>query len=251
MSEAALPILAVAIGLVGIGLGAALIRASGADTRAGRRLAGARPASLPALQDQAAGDRLPTGPVRVEGRVRCANPLVTPDGDRLAALHRDVEVQLPDGRWRVIERLREARTIDLWERSASVRLELAELAEPLICIPRVWDGSPADLGDSYRPAVDRLAGEFGTLHLARATTRQVSLVDQLIVLAIARRDEHGRLRLEPPPGGFLATNVELDTAMRLLAGPRGTRMLAGFGVVLVGAVVALAGLIGVLLVLSG
>jgi hypothetical protein len=45
--------------------------------------------------------------------------------------------------------------------------------------------------------------------------------------------------------------VELDTAMRLLAGPRRTRMLAGFGVVLVGAVVALAGLIGVLLVLPG
>lgn len=251
MSEAALPILAVAVGLLGVGLGAALVRASGADTRAGRRLAGAGGASLPALQDQAAGDQLPTGPVRVEGRVRCANPLVTPDGDRLAALHRDVEVQLPDGRWRVIERLREARTIDLWERSASVRLELAELAEPLISIPRVWEGSPSDLGDSYRPAVDRVAGEVGPLHRARATTRQLSLVDQLIVLAIPGRDEHGRLRLEPPPGGFLATNVELDTAMRLLAGPRQTRMLAGFGVGLVGAIVALAGMIGMLLVLPG
>jgi hypothetical protein len=45
--------------------------------------------------------------------------------------------------------------------------------------------------------------------------------------------------------------MELDTAMRLLAGPRRTRMLAGFAVGLVGAVVALAGLIGVLLVLPG
>jgi len=189
--------------------------------------------------------------VRVEGRVRCANPLVTPDGDRLAALHRDVEVQLPDGRWRVIERLREARTVDLWERSASVRLDLADLAEPFISIPRVWEGSPSDLGGSYRPAVDRVAGEVGTLHRARATTRQLSLVDQLIVLAIPRRDEHGRLRLEPPSGGYLATNVELDTAMRLLAGPRRTGMLAGFAVGLVGAVVAMAGLIGVLLALPG
>jgi hypothetical protein len=162
-----------------------------------------------------------------------------------------VEVELPDGRWRVIERLREARTIDLWERSASVRLELAELAEPFISIPRVWEGSPSDLGDSYRPAVDRVAGESGPLNRARATTRQLSLVDQLIVLAIPRRDEHGRLRLEPPPGGFLAANVELDTALRLLAGPRRTRMLAGFAVGLVGAVVAVVGLIGVLLVLAG
>jgi hypothetical protein len=251
VSEAALPILAVAIGLLGAGLGAALIRSSGADTRAGRRLAGARAAPLPALQDLAASDRLPPRPVRVAGRVRCANPLVTPDGDRLAALHRDVEVQMPDGRWRVIERLREARPIDLWERSSSVPLDLALLAEPLIGIPRVWEGSPAELGDTYRPAIDRVAGELGPLHRARATTRQVSLVDQLIVLAIPRRDEHGRLRLEPPPGGFLAANVELDTAMRLLAGPRRTRMLAGFAVGLVGAVVAVAGLIGVLLVLPG
>jgi hypothetical protein len=251
VSEAALPILAVAIGLLGAGLGAALIRSSGANTRVGRRLAGARAASLPALQDLAARDQLPTGPVRVEGRVRCTNPLETPDGDRLAALYRDVEVQLPDGRWRVIERLREARTIDLWERSASVRLDLAHLAEPLIGIPRVWEGSPAELGDKYGPAIDRVAGELGPLRRARATTRQLSLVDQLIVLAIPRRDERGRLRLEPPPGGFLAANVELDTAMRLLAGPRRTRMLAGFAVGLVGAAVAVAGLIGLLLALPG
>ena len=251
MSEAALPILAVAIGLLGVGLGAALIRASGADTRAGRRLAGARAASLPALQDKAARDQLPKGPVRVEGRVRCANPLVTPDGDRLAALHRDVEVQLPDGRWRVIERLREARTVDLWERSASVRLDLADLAEPFISIPRVWEGSPSDLGGSYRPAVDRVAGEVGTLHRARATTRQLSLVDQLIVLAIPRRDEHGRLRLEPPSGGYLATNVELDTAMRLLAGPNRTRMLTGYAVGAIGVAALVAGAIGLLVALSG
>jgi len=251
VSEAALPILAVAIGLLGVGLGAALIRSSGADTRAGRRLAGARAAPLPALHDLAASDRLPPGPVRIEGRVRCANPLVTPDGDRLAALQRDVEVQLPDGQWRVIERVREVRPIDLWERSSSIRLDLAQMAEPLISIPRVWEGSPSELGDRYRSAVDRVAGEVGPLHRARATTRQLSLVDHLIVLAIPRRDEHGRLQLEPPPGGFLAANVELDTAMRLLAGPRRTRMLAGFAVGLAGAVVAVAGLIGVLLVLPG
>ena len=251
VSEAALPILAVAIGLLAAGLGAALIHSSGADTRAGRRLAGARAASLPVLQDLAAHDQLPRGPVRVEGRVRCANPLLTPDGDRLAALHRDVEVQLPNGRWRVIERLRETRPIDLWERSASVRVDLAELAEPLISIPLVWEGPSAELGDTYRAAVDRLAGELGRPSRARATTRQLSLVDQLIVLANPGRDEHGRLRLVPPPGGFLAANVELDTAMRLLAGPHRNRMLAGFAVGLFGVIVAVAGLIGVLLALPG
>jgi len=251
VSEAALPILAVAIGLVGTGAGAALIRSSGANTRAGRRLAGARPGSLHELQELAARDRLPRGPVRIEGRVRCANPLVLPGGDRLAALHRDVEVELPDGRWRVIERVREARTIDLWERAASVPLDLAQLAEPLITIPQVWEGPPAELGASYAPALDRVAGELGPPRRARATTRQLSLVDQLIVLALPVRDEAGRLRLRPPRGGFLAANVELDTAMRLLAGPGRTRMLVGFAVGAIGAAMAVAGAVWLLVALIG
>jgi hypothetical protein len=243
-------VLAVA-GLVAAGVGAALIRSSGADTRAGRRLAGAPAARLGDLQDLATRDRLPSGLVRIEGRVRCANPLVLPSGDRLAALHRDVEVELPDGQWRLIERVREARAIDLWERAASVPLDLANLAEPLITIPQVWEGSPAELGDSYRPILDRLAANEGPARRARATTRRVSLVDQLIVLAMPERDQAGRLRVRPPPGGFLAANVELDTAMRLLAGPQRTRMLAGFAVGAIGVAAVVAGAIGLALVLSG
>ena len=183
--------------------------------------------------------------------MRCANPLTLPGGDRLAALHRDVEVELPDGGWRVIERVREARAIDLWERTTSVPLDLAELAEPLITIPEVWEGPPTELGETYRPAIDRVAGELGPPRRARATTRQLSVVDQLIVLAVPSRDEAGRLQLRPPRGGFLAANVELDTAMRLLAGRGRTRMLAGFAVGAVGATLAVLGAIGLLVALSG
>jgi hypothetical protein len=61
------------------------------------------------------------------------------------------------------------------------------------------------------------------------------------VLAIAARDGNGALRLDPPAGGYLAATVDLDVAMRLLAGPHRQRMLAGFGLVALGAV---AGLIG-------
>lgn len=246
-----MPLLLAAVGLVVAGVGAALIRSSGANTGAGRRIAGAPALTIGNLQDLAAQDRLPSGPVRVEGRVRCANPLVLPSGDRLAALHRDVEVELSDGRWRLIERVREARPVDLWERAASVPLDLTELADPLITIPQVWEGSPSELGATYQAAVDRLAAESGTPRRARATTRRVTLVDELIVLAVPGRDEAGRLKLHPPPGGFLAANVELDTAMRLLAGPHRTRMLVGFAVSATGAAAAVAGVIGLLLALSG
>lgn len=251
MSETALPILVAAAGLAAAGIGAALIRSSGADTRAGRRLAGARAAPIRDLLEMAVQDRLPHGPVRVEGRVRCANPLVLPSGDRLAAMHRDVEVELRDGHWRLIERVRDSRPIDLWERAASVPLDLSGLAEPLITIPQVWEGPAEQLGDSYRAALDRLAAEGGPARRARAMTRQVTLVDQLIVLAVPERDDAGQLRLRPPPGGFLVANVELDTAMRLLAGPQRTRMLTGYAVGAIGVAAVVAGAIGLLVALSG
>ena len=251
VSETVLPMLLAAAGLVATGMGAALIRSSGADTRTGRRLAGAPAAAIPDLQDLAARNQLPPGPVRIAGRVRCVNPLVLPTGDRLAALHRDVEVALPDGEWRVIERIREARGIDLWERTASVQLDLAGLAEPLITIPQVWEGSPMELGDDYRAALERLATHGLSARRARATTRRISLVDQLIVLAVPERNASGRLRLTPPPGGFLVANVELDTAMRLLAGPRRARMLAGFAISVVGAAAVVGGAIALALALAG
>lgn len=241
VSEAPIPVLLLALGVVATVGGALLVRWSGADTRAGRRLAGARLMSLAELQESAAADALPRTPVRVEGRVRCADPIRTPDGERLALLHRDVEVELPNGAWRTIERFRDARQIDLWQRTVSVPLDLGQLAEPLVTIPHLWEGTPDELDPTHRPALERLAAEQGPARRARATTRRVMLVDEIIVLAVPTRDRDGSLRLDPPAGGYLAATVDLDVAMRLLAGPHRQRMLTGFGLVAIGAV---AGLIG-------
>lgn len=249
VSDAAIPLLAILAGIVGIAAGAVLVRASGADTATGRRLAGARAIPLGEVVSRSAEDRLPTEAVRLEGRVRCADPIRTADGDRLAARHRDVEVRLPDGTWRRIERLREARVIDLWERTASIRLDLAAVAEPIITIPHVWEGTAAELGPDYRGAVERVVTEAGMPTGARAVTRQVTLVDQLIVLAHVSRGPDGRPRLDLPGGGMLVSTVDLDTAMRLLAGPNRTPMLVGYAVAVVGLIVALGGAIGTLVVL--
>jgi hypothetical protein len=51
------------------------------------------------------------------------------------------------------------------------------------------------------------------------------------------------LRLDPPPGGFLASTVDLDVAMRLLAGPHRGRMLAGYGLAAVGVAVLVVALV--------
>lgn len=251
MTELAAPLLALVAGGLAILGGAWLIRSSGARTGIGRRLAAARTMTLAELNQLAAANALPAHPIRIEGRVRCANPIDTPEGDRLAVLHRDVEVALAAGRWRTIEHLRDARSVDLWERASSVRLDLASVAEPLITIPHVWDGRPDELPVTYQPAIERLANEFGPPTAARATTREITLVDQLTVLAIARRDAAGELELAPPDGGFVVSAVDLDVAMRLLAGPRRSRMLTGYAALALGGVAMVLGLIGLVVTLLG
>lgn len=214
--------------------GLAMVRGSGARPGIGRRLAGARQVRVGELLDGPDG-RLPLRPVRVLGRIRCADPIVTAEDDRLVAFHRDVEVQLKDGGWRPIERLRETRSFELWDHDGSLTLDPAEAAEPLVVLPHVWLGSPTELDETYAPALTRLASEQGELLGARATTRMVSLIDRLLVLAEVRRGRQGEVNLSPPPGGYVISALELDDAMRVLGGHRPRLLLAGAAVVVVAA----------------
>jgi hypothetical protein len=225
-----------------------MLRLSGARASMARRLAGAREVKVGALLDIGPGDPLPPRPVRVVGRIRCGDPLVTGDDERLVAFQRDVAVQLPGGAWRTIERLRESRTFDLWDHDGSLRIDPSDAAEPLVSIPHVWEGPAAELGDAYAAAVERLEAEGGAApQRARSETRMVSVVERLLVLAEVRRDAAGGLRLAPPPGGFVISTLELDEAMRLLGGRRPRLLLAAMGATALGIVSLAAGLILLLL----
>ena len=234
-----LPYLVVA--LVGLAIaagGIALLRASGARVGLGRRLAGAREVKVGSLFD---AQDLPSRPLRILGRIRCPNPLVTPDGDRLVAYHRDVEVRLPSGAWRVVDRLRETRSFELWDHAGSLRVDPAAAEEPLITIPKVWHGQPDELDEAFRPAVERLSAEHGTPAAARATTRTIAVTDRLLVLARVVSDGAGRPALAPPESGYIISALSLDAAMRLLGGPRRGSLLAGASLTAVGAGAALIG----------
>jgi hypothetical protein len=210
-----------------LGTGLLLIRRSGAHPAMGRRLAGARQVRVGELLDLGPLDPLPVRPVRVLGRIRCADPIVTSQDDRLVAFHRDVEVGSAQHGWRSIERLRETRSFELWDHDGSLPVDPAEAAEPLIVLPHVWSGSADELDESYAAALERVRQEQGPPAGARATTRMVSIVDRLLLLAQVQRDAEGRVRLAPPPGGYLLSSLELDDAMRLLGGPRPRLLLAG------------------------
>jgi hypothetical protein len=240
-----LPAMLLLVGSAVLAAGVLLTRASGGWSSAARRLGAAREAPIGDLVSAA---ELPSRPVRVVGRIRCQNPLVSERDDRLVAVHRDVEVQLPDGTWRTIERLRESRGFDLWDHAGTVPIDPARAAEPLVAIPHVWRGSADELTDDrYRSAIERLEADLGPISQARSLTRMVSVVERLQVLAQPRRDGAGSLVLEPPRGGYVISALDLDAAMRLLAGPRRRMLLSGVGLVAAGAMGMLAGLIAAVL----
>jgi len=222
-----LPFWLTLFGVVLLTGGLVLVRSSGARPGLARRLAGARQVGVGELLDLTPADPLPRRPVRVVGRIRCAEPIITGQDDRLVAFHRDVEVALPRGGWRSIERLRETRSFELWDHDGSLTVDPAAAAEPLVVLPHVWTGAANELDESYAPALARLAAEQDLPQDARATTRMVSVIDRLLVLATVRRNAGGHVELAPPPGGYIVSSLELDDAMRLLGGPQPRRMLAG------------------------
>ncbi|HEY7462951.1 MAG TPA: hypothetical protein VH987_00750 [Candidatus Limnocylindria bacterium] len=235
---------ALLVGVVLLVAGLAAIRLSGASPAVGRRLAGARGVRVGDLIEM---DPLPERPVRVAGRIRCPDPILTERGDRLVAVHRDVQVKPPNGQWRSIERVRETRGFELWDHDGSLPVDPAQAAEPLIAIPHVWRGTTADLTDPGHLAAAARLGVGDRPWPARSVTRMVSVVERLLVLARVTRGGEG-VRLEPPPGGFLISTLELEDAMRLLGGPRRNLLLAGYAMV---GLAALAGIVGVAGLLIG
>jgi hypothetical protein len=208
------------------------LRGAGAQPALARRLAGPREVKVGRLLD---AEDLPRRPVRVAGRVRCRDPLDTGD-EQLVAFHRDVEV-LVGGRWRSVERLREARSFELWDHDGSLTVDPALAADPLVTIPKVWRGDPSALEEPHASAVARLAERHGPATAARSTVRTLTITDRLLVVARPTRHEDERVRLDPPPGGFVISNLALDDAMRLLGG--GRRRVVALSVVGIGLGVAL------------
>ena len=235
-------LLVVAGGLVGTASVLAL-RWAGARPGIGRRLAGPPEVKVGRLVGD---DDLPGRAVRVSGRIRCREPLDAGDGEHLVAFHRDVEVRA-GGRWRSVERMRETRSFELWDHDGSLTMDPARAAEPLVTIPQVWRGPPDALEGPHASSAARLGERHGALTEARAVTRTINVTDRLLVLARAVRDPDGRVRLEPPEGGYLVTNLALDDAMRVLGGRNRRAAAAGVIGLAVSAALLAVGAIGAVL----
>ena len=232
----------IGFGLVALSLFA--LRSSGADPTLARRLAGPPELKVGRLLDDATGE-LPRRPVRLAGRIRCREPLDAGDGERLVAFHRDVEVLVGDT-WRSVERMRETRSFELWDHDGSLSVDPAAAAEPLITIPHTWHGSSEELQEPHASAAARLAERHGPLSEARAVTRMLNVTDRLLVLAQPVRGADGTVRLEPPEGGYLISNLALDDAMRLLGGRHRRAAVAGVAGLALGIALVTIGGVGAL-----
>ncbi len=250
-------IVALVVALIGallLAVAAVALRRSGAQLSLARRLGGAEELRVGDLFNLSAA---PPRPVRVSGRVRCPDPLVTERDERLVAFHRDVEIEIAPNRWRNIQRLRETRSFELWDHDGSISIDPAHAAEPLVAIPHVWNGAPDELDETFQPAIARLAATHGSPRRARSTTRSLSVVDRLLVLGNAKPGANAdraaaqpRPSLEPPAGGFVMSNLELDDAMRLLGGEHRRWLGLLIGGVMAGACLLLIGAFGVIIGLS-
>ena len=221
------------------------LRRSGAQVATARRLAGPVEWRVGRLVGES---DLPARPVRVSGRIRCRDPLDAGDGERLVAFHRDIEV-LSGGRWRSLERMRETRSFELWDHDGSLTIDPSEAAEPLVTIPKVWEGRVDELSEPHADAAARLAQRHGTVTAARAVTRTINVTDRLLVLARAEHGASDAVELHPPDGGYVVSTVALDDAMRLLGGAN--RRAAAVGVVGLAAAVALVVIGGIGVVVTG
>ncbi|HSJ00340.1 MAG TPA: hypothetical protein VLA59_08140 [Patescibacteria group bacterium] len=233
------------IGFVLVALSLFALRSSGASPAIARRLAGPPELKVGRLLDDDAAD-LPKRPVRLAGRIRCREPLDAGDGERLVAFHRDVEVLVGDS-WRSVERMRETRSFELWDHDGSLTVDPAAAAEPLITIPHAWHGSADELEEPHASAAARLAERHGPLTEARAVTRTLNVTDRLLVLAQPVRGPDGAVRLEPPEGGYLISNLALDDAMRLLGGRHRRVAAAGVAGIALGIALVAIGGVGVLI----
>lgn len=243
MPLAAILFLLALLGAALVGCSVVLLRWVGARPNIARRLAGPPEVKVGRLSDSDPPPEPRT--LRVSGRIRCRDPLHVGDGERLVAYHRDVEVRI-GGRWRTVERLRETRSFELWDHDGSVTVDPALAAEPLVAIPKVWRGDPAQLEEPHASAVARLAERYGPPTQARATTRTINVTDRLLLLARPLHGGGGRVGLIPPRGGFVITNLALDDAMRLLGGRHRRTAAAGVIGMALGVALAAIGLVGAL-----
>jgi len=232
------PLLPIAVGLVALALGVAILRTFGSNFRVGRLLA------VTPVVPVAEARALASGPPRyvaVQGRIDAADAFEDP-AHRPLVLRR-VRFETGSGtRWRTVDEQREAVDFEVREGLDAIAVDHASLDAGLVVIPRESTGTAADVAD-------RIPADLLPSTPLRMRLDQVSAIEHATVAGVPALDpstgEPWMTRGLGRP--LILTTLERDEAMRVLASDAPRRPLAAVIAMAVGLVALTVGVAWALL----
>lgn len=202
------PLIPLAVGLLALAVGIAILRSFGASYRVGRILAVAP--IVPVGEARALATGAPRF-VAVRGRIDAEDDFED-DAHRPLVVRR-VRFQLRDGRtWRTIDEQFDAVDFELREGLDAIAIDHAALGEGLVVLPRESVGTAGD-------APDRVPAGTAPSAPLRLRIEQVSSVEHATVAGVPSTDPTtGSVRMTAGLGRpLILTTLERDEAMRVLA----------------------------------
>jgi hypothetical protein len=219
------PLIPIAVGLVALAIGIAILRSFGAGFRVGRILAVAPVVSVAEARELAGG---PPRFVAIQGRIDAADDFED-DAHRPLVLRR-IRFQLGDrGGWRTVDEQRQAVDFEVREGLDAIAIDHAALDDGLVVLPRVSTGTAAD-------APDRVPTDTPPTAPLRLRIDQVSSVEHAIVAGVPVADPaSGTIRMTAGLGRpLILTTLERDEAMRVLTSDAPRRPVFAVAALVVG-----------------
>jgi hypothetical protein len=202
------PLIPIAVGLVALAVGIAILRSFGPGFRVGRILAVAPSVSIAEARALAEG---PPRFVAIEGRIDAADEFED-EAHRPLVLRR-VRIQLRGRRgWATIDEQRQAVDFEVREGLDAIAIDQASLGDGLVVLPRESSGTAGD-------APERVPSDTPPSTPMRLRIEQVSSVEHAIVAGVPTADAStGTVRMTAGLGRpLILTTLARDEAMRVLA----------------------------------
>lgn len=232
------PLIPIAIGLVALAIGVAILRTFGDNYRVGRLLAVTPVVPVAHARALAAG---PKRFVAVQGRID-AEADFEDDAHRPLVLRR-VRFQLAQGgRWTTVDEQRQTVAFEVREGLDAIAVDHAAIDAGLIVVPRESVGTAAD-------APDRVPPDTASTTPLRLRIEQLSSVEHATVAGVPTIDPaNGEVRMSAGLGRpLIVTTLERDEAMRVLAGDAPRRPLIAAVALAIGLIALTIGLAWALL----
>ena len=232
------PLIPIALGVVALATGVAILRTFGPNYRVGRLLAITPVVTVAEARELAAG---PPRYVAVQGRID-AEDAFEDEVHRPLVLRRIRFATGSGARWRTVDEDRAAVDFEVREGLDAISIDHRSLDAGLVVIPRESTGTVAD-------APDRMPADLPPTAPLRLRIEQVSSVEHATVTGVPRIDPStGEPWMTSGLGRpLILTTLERDEAMRVLASDAPRRPLAAAIVMAVGLVVLTVGVAWALL----